>query len=367
MHPAAELGKLTASQIRIEQRASTHGRCEMKNIIIFSLTAILSLAFNVEQIRAETIIVPDDNDTINGAIQNANEGDTIYVRAGTYYEQPLVNKSVSIIGEDRDTTIIDGNRVGSVVTISVPDVNISRFTIQNSMLMPANAGIWVAPVSGNINNVNITYCIVRDNSVGIYLGHPGIYSASQNTIFVNNITDNTYYGVALLNSDENKFYHNNFIDNGTQVNSVNSGNTWDNGYPSGGNYWNDYSGKDESVDGGPYNGSTSFIDGIGDDIHLIPNENNDHYPLMEASELSVHNEETESDYYTIQQAINKARPGDTILVSSRAYPYYEKVDVNEMVWLADDPNAPAPTIDGIRNYGDVVTINANSTRLEGFK
>jgi parallel beta-helix repeat protein len=78
---------------------------------------------------------------------------------------------------------------------------------------------------------------------------------------------------------DNKIYHNNFVNNADQVEPDSSPlyNAWDNGYPSGGNYWSDYNGSDL------YHGSGQNLigtDGIGDTAYSICNYNQDHYPLM---------------------------------------------------------------------------------------
>jgi nitrous oxidase accessory protein NosD len=58
--------------------------------------------------EARTIVIPDDYPTIGTAIENASEGDTIYVKIGTYEETTLtVNKSISLIGEDTANTILN--------------------------------------------------------------------------------------------------------------------------------------------------------------------------------------------------------------------------------------------------------------------
>jgi hypothetical protein len=74
-------------------------------------------------------------------------------------------------------------------------------------------------------------------------------------------------------------YHNNFVGNTIQasVDSASVSNAWDNGYPSGGNYWSDYNGTD--LYNGPYQNVTGS-DGIGDTTYSIDANNTDHYPLM---------------------------------------------------------------------------------------
>ena len=57
----------------------------------------------------DTVTVPDDYPTIQEAIDNANNGDTVFVKSGIYYEEVEVDKSINLIGEDRNTTIIMGS------------------------------------------------------------------------------------------------------------------------------------------------------------------------------------------------------------------------------------------------------------------
>jgi len=76
----------------------------------------------------------------------------------------------------------------------------------------------------------------------------------------------------------NQIYHNNFINNTNQASvTVGYENVWDDGYPSGGNYWSDYTGLD--LYSGPYQNETGS-DGIGDTPHIIDANNRDSYPLM---------------------------------------------------------------------------------------
>jgi len=103
--------------------------------IILALLLIVTLnsAFSIQPVKTEPtpIMVPDDYPTIQEAINHANEGDTIFVRNGTYSERIIVNKTVSLIGENRNTTIIDGNKTETLVNVTADNVTISGFTVQN--------------------------------------------------------------------------------------------------------------------------------------------------------------------------------------------------------------------------------------------
>jgi parallel beta-helix repeat protein len=142
----------------------------------------------------------------------------------------------------------------------------------------------------------VTYNNVANNTYGIYLFNGCHYNtvsynsvanntrgisllwSTENTLTDNNITRNTMYGIELHGySSSNNIYHNSFINNTNQIHIGERSNTWDTGYPSGGNYWSDYAGNDDYK--GPGQDIPGF-DGIGDDAYEIDDSNIDHYPLM---------------------------------------------------------------------------------------
>jgi hypothetical protein len=120
-------------------------------------------------VQPRTIIVPDDHPTIQEAINAASDGDTVFVRNGTYYEHVIVNKTLSLIGESRVSTFVDGSNNGYVVNVMADNVSISQFTLQNAgsswsganvegaagVLIQDNdiidnhGGVWVRPGSLN--------------------------------------------------------------------------------------------------------------------------------------------------------------------------------------------------------------------------
>jgi parallel beta-helix repeat protein len=129
-------------------------------------------------------------------------------------------------------------------------------------------------LANNLEGISLNEADARITSNNITANQIGIrfYMSGGMRISGNGITNNTL-GIHLTYAGQNDFYHNNF-DNEEQVDCywMASRNTWDNGYPSGGNYWSDYAGTDANLDG---IGDTPYII----DVHYDPNIT-DHYPLM---------------------------------------------------------------------------------------
>jgi parallel beta-helix repeat protein len=177
--------------------------------------------------------------------------------------------------------------------------------------------------------------------------------SSNNSVFGNNIESN-FYGIMLVyGSSNNKIFHNNFINNTRQADSVGYNNPWDDGYPSGGNYWSDYAGADVNSDG------------IGDTPYVIDADNQDRYPLMHSwSSLPVHNINTGLGYDTIQEAINANETLDRHTIFVEAGTYHENVVVNKTVSIIGESRATT-FIDGNRT-AEAVVITANNTMLSEF-
>ena len=202
-----------------------------------------------ETTQSRTIYVDDDGTadytSIQDAIDNASDGDTIFVYSGIYYEKVDINKSINLIGCNRNWTFIDGQVVNDVINITADYVNITGFTIQNATAF--KTGIIV-----NSNFNTITRNIIKKNHYNINVYECGNYNTissniisggvlelfnSNNNIIVNNtITDcdssihlksscnnilegnnisNNYYGLTLLSSNNNSIIGNNITHTGT--------------------------------------------------------------------------------------------------------------------------------------------------------
>ncbi|GAH88219.1 unnamed protein product, partial [marine sediment metagenome] len=82
---------------------------------------------------------------IQDAIDNASDEDIVFVYddSSPYIENVVIDKPIKLIGENKNTTVIDGGGWGHVVSISADFVNINGFTIQNSGYNGHDSGVKI--------------------------------------------------------------------------------------------------------------------------------------------------------------------------------------------------------------------------------
>ena len=285
----------------------------------------------------DPIRVPDHFPTIQEAINAASDGNTIVVRNGTYHENVVVNKSISLLGEDRKNTVIDGGGAGTVIQVDSDNVTISGFEIRNCSMAWGDWGITLnysskSVISGNI--VKAVYAIrveggsensVKDNNV---VGYDGscvfhglqLVNSSGNVVSDNNLSSDCHSALTMHNSSNNiisfnyisghfvPFY---FTMEKSSNNSIVGNTMWQPAPLFGGHIYFTESKRNVLyhnsflADEGPnimsidelstnntwdngcegnywsaYNGSDLNGDGVGDTPYIIDGNNTDNYPLM---------------------------------------------------------------------------------------
>ncbi len=146
--------------------------------------------------------------------------------------------------------------------------NCTGMTIDGHDLENVYTGINLGFSSSNI----IKHNKITGGQEGIKLDG----ESRDNVIQGNNLEGNTHGVWIDYYSESNSIYHNNFIESGGRDGSGSS--SWDNSYPSGGNYWSSYGGVDECS--GPNQDVCPDPDRIGDTPHIISGNSKDNYPSM---------------------------------------------------------------------------------------
>lgn len=169
--------------------------------LAFALLISLMVVVQYAKSSSKTIVVPDDYPTIQEAIDNADEGSTIFVTKGTYQERVLeINKSIHLLGEDMNETIINLNPPlvnytliyltmqvhSTAITINANDVELSGFTIN----MPTDGIMSLGGINASGNRIEIVgNKLARECSVQLN-GELANFSGNSVIAGVNIIGDN---------------------------------------------------------------------------------------------------------------------------------------------------------------------------------
>lgn len=298
-------------------------------IILTSLLASLLIIFNPWRSMGpvRNLNTGLSYSTIQAAI-DANEtldGHTIFVEEGVYYERVIVKKAVSLIGENRSTTIIDGKGRDMGVNVTDKRITIKEFTVRNCTtgiyLKNSNNSLVIENIAifndnailvydsvncrfhqnilgnntergilvTNSRNFTVSNNRVYGNGISPYGGYGlnanfsanglikqnyayendydgiGLFDSSNCTVVENNVKNNRLNGILLSTSPNNLVYHNNLINNTIQAADFDPTNRWDDDVE--GNYWSNYGWFDLNHDG------------IGDTAQAVGG-NQDNKPLM---------------------------------------------------------------------------------------
>jgi len=183
-------------------------------IIVLSISSISNAGIITKIHTNAEIIYVDDNNTngpwdgtlnhpyknINDGIQNATEGDTIYIFNGTYKENININKRLSLIGEGN--TIIDGMYQDYVIHVISNNVVLKDLIIRNSGGYKGNTGILIK----SDNNLVIE-CQIYRTRTGLKI-QKGDGNEIKKSVFHTNAEAVKTVSSDKTNIEECVFYHN---------------------------------------------------------------------------------------------------------------------------------------------------------------
>lgn len=252
-------------------------------------------------------------------------------RSSTLYT--LTSDVLGGITVQRNNMILDGNghtlSGGGLSLNNVSNVTVENLTVTGNVFGISVSGMLNVITNNTITRTGNSNLALNEATAGIYVtgrgsniiaennlayNYNGMYftETENNLIIGNNITDSSNprypsrssYGVMFWEASNNTIYHNSFVNNDAQahndiLNSPFSINTWDNGYPSGGNYWSDYETRYPKA---------AEIDSsrIGDIPYVIDANNTDHCPLIEPFNNTYYTLETTPPKISVLSPINQA-------------------------------------------------------------
>ena len=175
-------------------------------LILYPFNAIGVLHFSSAYYTSEKdisiLIVDDDSDqdyhSIQSAVDAANPGDYIYVYAGMYNEDIIIDKELTLVGNGSSVTFINGSKNGDVVQITSNGVLITGFNITNSGPSSSDAGIKIDSVDSCI----IDNCSCSNNSNGIQVVD------SDDSVIINNTCNSNECGIYIQYSSHNLISNN---------------------------------------------------------------------------------------------------------------------------------------------------------------
>jgi parallel beta-helix repeat protein len=185
-------------------------------ILLFVGTCIIpSIAQNTEKqssTRGNWLYVggsgPENHTKIQDAINKASDGDTVFVYndSSPYFENIRINKSIRVMGECSETTVVNGDGYNDTFCIVAEEVLLQNFTVCNNQTGVNNAGIRI-----RTNHTIVSNNIILHNTYGIIVYYNIRYSF-ENTIENNTFHDN-YVGIYFGNSSYNKVVNNTMVHN----------------------------------------------------------------------------------------------------------------------------------------------------------
>jgi hypothetical protein len=174
-----------------------------KNVILLVLLSIY--AFSAK------ITVPDNVPSIQAAIDKSTDGDTVFIRIGTYRESITLKNHIALVGESMTGTVISGTKKNPVVT-AADNTMIKNMTVQDgkSGILSENTALTVDQVIVRNNEQTGIHCLVALPNIYNCIIHRNKWSgilcestrSIKTSVIHNIIAENGYSGITLMGQSE---------------------------------------------------------------------------------------------------------------------------------------------------------------------
>ncbi len=194
--------------------------------ILFLLLASPFLIFPAVTADPRTIIVPDDYLTIQAAIDSASDGDEVYVKSGVYNESLTITKLLSLVGENKETTIVTGEG-NTALLIKHDNVDVSGFTFRRPstmrwyygihLLSVKNCNVFGNKVESTFNGIWLVgsqFCAVYENTLSGDWNAISLKDSHYNNISTNQISGSHDWGIIAEGSNSNLIINNDVASSG---------------------------------------------------------------------------------------------------------------------------------------------------------
>lgn len=287
-----------------------------------------------------------DFNSIQDAIAASSDGDSIQINAGVYYEPVSIDKKITILGADDGDVIIDGEHLGTVISVMADDVTLQDLIVRNSneeLINTSNpetmSGIYISSDSVSVidcsvsdcyyaiyvtdcSHIHINGCTLSQNKGGLLfnkvvsgsildctiVSHEmfgvSLQSSELCTVSSSTISQTSSIGLVLSGSSHNQVDHTLFLNNqyGTRLFRSDVLCSDDNIFYINSFIDNDVTAYDECSNlwylghtgnyWDDYTGDDVDNDGIGDQPYLVPFIGADMYPLMDDDIQNISVEDT---------------------------------------------------------------------------
>lgn len=194
--------------------------------ILFVIVLLSPLTNCKPSYDGKAVIIGDDYveefENISVAISLAAVGSTIFVNSGIFYENIVIDKPITLIGNNSNDTIINGQGNDFVIVVETCCVNISNLTLKN-----ATMGIFIKgydvivennTFSNNSNGIFLNNLsnntIIKDNYFISNSEAINLYDSTDNNISNNHFGKNSFFSVKLIEGSDNNTIFNNTIVSG---------------------------------------------------------------------------------------------------------------------------------------------------------